>query len=142
MRINSKALSLQEFFILVVAIGILSGLTLNNFFRAIQHTFEREAIIQLQNIHKRVKELESETGRPPCSHMSDRLMINSQLLLHIPDNNYLSYSYIPHDHHYILEVQTSRGWGIRYNSHYPKRGYHCINGPCPSCQEDGENCGN
>jgi len=142
MRHNIKAISIMEFVILVVIIGILSGLTLNNFFRAVQQNFEREAIAQIKVIQEHLEKIKEITGQYPYYTLPNRLSINNHFDLQIPNNDYLSYQYIPSSNAYIVDVLTARGWGIRYNSLYPNRGLHCINGPCPNCQEDGENCGN
>jgi len=142
MKKNTRGINITEFVILLFIIGVLSGLTLNNFFRAVQQTLESEAIIQIQTIQKHVQTIIEITGTHPSCALTDLISINDRFKLQIPNNNYLSYQYIPTANYYILEVLTARGWGIRYNSRYSRLGFHCVNGPCPSCKENGKNCGN
>ena len=137
---KNKGFSYSQFVIFFLSVTLIAGLALNNYFRTIEQNLEREAILQLTAIRNALNDIQDQKGRYPNCYLPDAISINNMLNLQVPATDYLFYRYIPTSEEFLLEVVSARGWTLRYDSHQPALGIHCISKDCPTCQPSGENC--
>ncbi len=133
--------TLIELIVTVIIIAVISGLAINNFLRALEQGYERDAIMTMKVIASSL-EIERRTqGHYPTTNLNGLNAINNALNLKIPGNDFINsyqYTYIPGgggDPYYILDVGTVNGWSVSYD--HSTLNHYCSAGTCPTCDASG-----
>ncbi len=134
MNRTERSFTLLELILVVILIGIMTGVGIPGYQKAIEKNEERTAIVKLQAIRAGMIIYKAKYGNYPAFNMPDLTSINQNLGLSVVPGT-MTYQCFPVDGGDInsCKIISPNGWIIHWHNDDI---IHCWGGapPCPTCK--------
>lgn len=138
---RKQSFTLIELMIVVVIIGIMAGVGIPSYQKAIEKNEERTAVVKLQAMRAGMIIYKAKHGSYPAFDMPDLASIDQNLGLNIvPDT--ITYQCLQNGAEgetNVCQATSPNGWVIHWHNIPDQQVIHCWRGgsPCPTCKAPG-----